>query len=388
MAAAKYCGSCGTEVEGSGHFCGSCGASVSTGSSAHDAQAASQPVTRRSAMVALIAVGAVAAIALLGGAFLLLSGNGGEPESAAVGVEVSTASTTVSAPMSATTTLAAVAVTEPNTSTTPTTAPGTTTTVGSTTTTVVAPTTTLAARQPIAVPNGDPATCTVRVGSGGPLATIESTARGFDVALALDLVERVVGPTEVCFIPLTAADRFVALESGEIDLLVRGTSASVSRDELGDFTGAYLLDGLSIAVDASIDVPADLAGLSVATLSGTTSSATLAEQTAATVVEYQDVDAASAAFRAGTTSAIASDWSQLWVRYGSDPDIELIYLGLAVEPISVFVRDGNTQLRDRLEAGLRDMIDEGTWREIFVAEFGVEPWYDPAILASLPPADR
>src|ERR1700752_2249854 len=55
--------------------------------------------------------------------------------------------------------------------------------------------------------------------------------KGFDVDLCRAIAAAIFNdPTKVKFIPLTAKDRFTALQSGEIDVLSRNTTWTLSRD--------------------------------------------------------------------------------------------------------------------------------------------------------------
>jgi general L-amino acid transport system substrate-binding protein len=62
-------------------------------------------------------------------------------------------------------------------------------------------------------------------------------------------------PTKVAFVPLSAKDRFAALQSGEIDVLSRNTTWTLSRDDTyGAFTGVTYYDGQGFMVKKSLKV--------------------------------------------------------------------------------------------------------------------------------------
>lgn len=81
-------------------------------------------------------------------------------------------------------------------------------------------------------------------------------------------------PKKVKFVPLSAKERFTALQSGEIDLLSRNTTWTHSRDtKLGlDFIGVTYYDGQGFMVRKKLGVKSakDLSGASVCTQTGTT----------------------------------------------------------------------------------------------------------------------
>ena len=81
-------------------------------------------------------------------------------------------------------------------------------------------------------------------------------------------------PTKVKFVPLSAKDRFTALQSGEIDVLSRNTTWTLSRDtSLGaNFTGVTYYDGQGFLVKKSLKVNSalELNSASVCVQTGTT----------------------------------------------------------------------------------------------------------------------
>src|SRR3954452_22424498 len=79
---------------------------------------------------------------------------------------------------------------------------------------------------------------------------------------------------KVKFVPLSAKDRFAALQSGEVDLLARDTTWTISRDSsLGlNFTGVIYYDGQAFMVRKASNVNSafELNGASVCVQQGTT----------------------------------------------------------------------------------------------------------------------
>ena len=88
-------------------------------------------------------------------------------------------------------------------------------------------------------------------------------------------------PNKVKFIPLTAKDRFTALQSGEVDLLAHNTTWTVSR-EAGQgllFTGVNYYDGQGFMVHNKLNISSalELSGASICVQQGTTSELNLAD---------------------------------------------------------------------------------------------------------------
>ena len=98
-------------------------------------------------------------------------------------------------------------------------------------------------------------------------------------------------PTKVKFVPLTAKDRFTALQSGEVDVLVRNTTWTSSRDtSLGlNFTGVDYYDGQGFMVRKALKVNSalELNGASVCTQTGTTTELNLADYFRANNMKYE-----------------------------------------------------------------------------------------------------
>ena len=99
--------------------------------------------------------------------------------------------------------------------------------------------------------------------------------------------------TKVKFTPLTAKERFTALQSGEVDVLSRNTTWTMSRDtSLGlKFAGVMYYDGQGFMVKKSLGVDSalKLSGAAVCTQTGTTTELNLADYFKANKMEYKVV---------------------------------------------------------------------------------------------------
>ena len=105
---------------------------------------------------------------------------------------------------------------------------------------------------------------------------------GFDVDFCRAIAAAIFNdPTKVKFVPLTAADRFTALQSGEVDVLSRNTTWTMSRDtSLGiDFAAVNYYDGQGFMVRKSLKVNSalELNDASVCVQQGTTTELNLAD---------------------------------------------------------------------------------------------------------------
>src|ERR687890_2563419 len=165
-------------------------------------------------------------------------------------------------------------------------------------------------------------------------------------------------PTKVRFIPLAAKDRFTALQSGEVDVLARNSTATMSRDtQLGlDFPAITYFDGQGFMVRKKLGVSSakELNGKSVCFQQGTTTELNLADYFRANSIKYQAVlfataDEAKKAYDAGRCDAFTTDVSGLYVArsWVSNPDEDLILPEvISKEPLGPAVRHGDNQWGD------------------------------------------
>ncbi|MBK9009125.1 MAG: amino acid ABC transporter substrate-binding protein [Anaerolineae bacterium] len=182
---------------------------------------------------------------------------------------------------------------------------------------------------------------------------------GIDVDYCRALAAAIFGDaTKVEFRPVTAAERFTALQSGEIDILSRNTTWSLVRDtELGgNFVHTTFYDGQGMMVpkDSGIKTLQDLAGGTICVQTGTTTELNLADVMASLGVEYtpavfEDADATFAAYSEGRCDAVTTDKSGLVSRRSvlADPSAhEILDVTMSKEPLGPMVRHGDDQWFD------------------------------------------
>ncbi len=182
---------------------------------------------------------------------------------------------------------------------------------------------------------------------------------GFDIDFCKALSAAVFGsPDKVEYRPLNAKQRFTALQSGEIDVLIRNTTWTLTRDtELGaNFAPTTFYDGQGIMVrkDSGIKTLEDLQGASICVSSGTTTELNLADQMAARGIEYTPVvfetaDETTGAYLDGRCDAYTTDKSGLVARQSMFPNPEehmILDETLSKEPLGPVVRHGDDQWFD------------------------------------------
>ena len=182
---------------------------------------------------------------------------------------------------------------------------------------------------------------------------------GFDIDFCKALAAAVFGDSsKVEYRPLNAKQRFTALQAGEIDVLIRNTTWTLTRDtELGaNFAPTTFYDGQGITVrkDSGIKTLEDLAGASICVSSGTTTELNLADQMAARGIEYTPVvfetaDETTGAYLDGRCDAYTTDKSGLVARMSMFPKPEehmILDATLSKEPLGPVVRQGDDQWFD------------------------------------------
>jgi general L-amino acid transport system substrate-binding protein len=182
---------------------------------------------------------------------------------------------------------------------------------------------------------------------------------GFDIDFCKALAAAVFGDSsKVEYRPLNAKQRFTALQAGEIDVLIRNTTWTLTRDtELGaNFAPTTFYDGQGITVrkDSGIKTLKDLEGASICVSSGTTTELNLADQMAANGINYTPVvfetaDETTGAYLDERCDAYTTDKSGLVARmsmFDHPEEHEIMNVTLSKEPLGPVVRQGDDQWFD------------------------------------------
>jgi general L-amino acid transport system substrate-binding protein len=193
---------------------------------------------------------------------------------------------------------------------------------------------------------------------------------GLDVDFCRAIAAAVLNDAEkVKYVPLSAKDRFTALQSGEVDVLARNTTWTSSRDtSLGlNFTGVNYYDGQGFMVRKSLKVNSalELNGASVCVQQGTTTELNLADYFSANKMQLKSVTFASAneavkAYDAGRCDAYTTDASALYAERlrVTDPNDHIILPEIiSKEPLGPAVRHGDDQWFDIVKWTLFAMMN-------------------------------
>src|SRR5688572_20544449 len=204
----------------------------------------------------------------------------------------------------------------------------------------------------------------VHCGSNGTLAGFGlPDAQGRWTGLDVDFCKAIAAaifndPTKVKFIPLTAKDRFTALQSGEVDVLSRNTTWTSSRDtQLGlNFAAVNYYDGQGFVVRKALKVNSalELNDAAICVQQGTTTELNLADYFRANKMKLKTVTFASSdeavkAYDAGRCDAFTTDASGLYserLRLVNPNDHIVLPEVISKEPLGPAVRHGDDQWFD------------------------------------------
>ncbi len=162
-------------------------------------------------------------------------------------------------------------------------------------------------------------------------------------------------PTKVVYSPLSAVQRFPALQNNEVDVLARNTTWTMSRDtSLGlSFAGTNFYDGQGFMVKKALGVNSalQLSGATVCVQSGTTTELNLADYFASNNMQYNPVVIESqsdvnAAYDSGRCDVLTTDQSGLYasrLELAQPDDHQVLPEIISKEPLGPAVRQGDDQ---------------------------------------------
>ncbi len=204
----------------------------------------------------------------------------------------------------------------------------------------------------------------------------EGNFSGFDVDFCRAIAAAVIGDADaVTYRALTASERFTAVQSGEVDVLIRNTTWTSSRDsEVGlNFAPTTFYDGQGFTVKraSGISQVQDFEGTTICVQSGTTTELNLADVMAALDISYtpllfETADQVYAAYEADQCESVTTDMSGLVSRSTllQDPEASVILpITISKEPLGPAVLHGDDQWFD--------VVKWVTFATMFAEEYGI-----------------
>jgi general L-amino acid transport system substrate-binding protein len=213
--------------------------------------------------------------------------------------------------------------------------------------------------------------CGVSTGVAGfSAADSKGVWKGFDVDLCRAVATAMFGDASKFKVtPLTAQQRFTALQSGEIDVLTRNTTQTLTRDTTLGLLGAGVLyydsQGVIVKKDLNIKSAKELNGATICVQPGTTTELNLADWFLANKIEFKPVvieklEEVTGAFVAGRCDAYTTDKSGLASTRSTleKPDNYVILPeDFSKEPLGPMVRQGDEQWFNVVRWSLFAMIE-------------------------------
>lgn len=198
--------------------------------------------------------------------------------------------------------------------------------------------------------------CGVNVGVQG-FSTPDNKGiyHGLDVDYCRALAAATLGdPNKVRYVSTSYLTRFVAVQSGEVDVLARNVTITMARETnlglIGVAVDFYDGQGFMVPVKMNIDSAKKLDGATICVLSGSTSEVNLADFTRRQGIKIEPIlldsmDTMGSAYQSGRCDAMTTDASQLAVLRVSkmqDPAAQVILPErISKEPLGPFVRQGD-----------------------------------------------
>jgi general L-amino acid transport system substrate-binding protein len=165
-------------------------------------------------------------------------------------------------------------------------------------------------------------------------------------------------PEKVEYRNLNAKERFTVLQAGEIDILSRNTTYTVSRDSTTGLEFApvifYDSQGIMVKKDSGIKTLKDFTGKSICVQTGTSTEQNLSDQMRKLGVKYtpvvfEDVNASFATYQQGRCQGVTADRSQLVSKRTTLPNSEnnvLLPIVMSKEPLAPVVKSGDPKWSD------------------------------------------
>ena len=194
--------------------------------------------------------------------------------------------------------------------------------------------------------------------------------KGLDVDTAKAIAAAIFGDAnKIKYTPLTAKTRFTALQSGEVDVLTRNCTETLTRDtDLGlNFVQVNYYDGQGFLIPKKLGVKSakELSGATVCVLPGTTTEQNVADYFRVNKMEMKPVvientAELSKAFFAGRCDCLTSDASQLAGIRAVAPnpgDYKILPEIISKEPLAPAVRHGDDQWMDIVNYSVLALIE-------------------------------
>ncbi|MCB9435763.1 MAG: basic amino acid ABC transporter substrate-binding protein [Anaerolineales bacterium] len=226
----------------------------------------------------------------------------------------------------------------------------------------------------------------IRVGTDAAYPPFEEIDEdGEYVGFDIDLMEAIAEDAgfEIEWVNAPFDTIFTALSEGEFDAVISASTITEEREEIIDFSDPYFVSSQSISVGLDMEEmvagPEDLEGLRIGVQLGTTGEIYANEELEG--VEIFPFDTAPLAFQAlaeGEVDAVIVDTPTTEEILATNPELEAVVVGdpLTEEFYGIAVNEDYPELLEAINISLANLIEDGTYAEIFEDWFDVQPSED------------
>ena len=192
---------------------------------------------------------------------------------------------------------------------------------------------------------------------------------GFDIDVAREIARAIFGdPDRIDPRVVEADQRVPALQSGQVDLVVRTFSITCDRKNKVAFSTTYFVANQRILAlqGSGIESAEDLAGKRVCAVRGTTSlPAVSGLDPRPTVVGVNNWTDCLVMLQQAQVDAISTDDAVLWGLKMQDPNVELVGDSLGLEPYGIGINKEHSDLVRFVNGVLEQMRADGTWERLY-----------------------
>lgn len=192
---------------------------------------------------------------------------------------------------------------------------------------------------------------------------------GFDVDVA-KYVAKKLGYSEdrIVWKESPSKQRETMLQNGDVDMIVASYSITDARKNTVSFAGPYFVAGQDLLVrknDARVDGPDDLDGKRLCSAAGSTSAIVIKERYSSKVQLMQQpgfAECATALFSGIVDAVTTDDIILAGLATASRGRLKLVGRPFTAEYYGIGIKKGNTTLAKRINAALKDMMNNGSWK--------------------------
>jgi glutamate transport system substrate-binding protein len=200
---------------------------------------------------------------------------------------------------------------------------------------------------------------------------------GFDVDVATYIAKELgVEANNIEWVEAPSAERENLIKRGDVDFIVATYSITDKRKAEVDFAGPYFLAHQDLLVrkdDTSITGPESLNGKKLCSVTGSTSAQKVKDEFAdkTQLQEYGGYSECVSGLESGAVDAITTDNTILaGLAAANEGKFKLVGKGFSDENYGVGLKKGDTEMRDKINAAIKKMEDDGAWADAIEKNLG------------------